>query len=319
MRVDVNIHWNQRSGQPQYQTIDFCNPESGRKVVSFVRTGPEEYEVIIGKKRLISVPVPLSPQSIRYAELAFREENNESRSAVALSYLMFQLSWSLQRSSNAIVHIPPLREMPRRSYTTDRPFVAQSGASTIAVLRSGEGLKEIRRALQDLGMASSINVRKLAPGFVAVTLQDSSSGRLDNLADVGFGVSQVLPILATLATAESDTTVLIEQPELHLHPDAQGRLADVLISLARPKRLKLVIETHSEHMLLRLQRRVAEKIIRSEELAIYFVDSGKVKRASIDNYGRVDNSSIPKGFFEDDWEDLMLMTKAAAEAAARGD
>lgn len=317
MQVDVLFHWNQRSGHPQYQSISFSNPDTRRKVLGFDRAGPEEFEVKSGNKRLLRVPFPLSLQSLRYTELAFRDSGDD-RETVATAFLMYALSSTLQSTSQDIIHIGPLREMPKRAYNTDQPIVTQSGGSAVAVLRSGKGVKQIAWALQELGMANSVSVRKLAPGFVAVTLQDAGSGRFDNLADVGFGVSQVLPILATLATASPYMTVLIEQPELHLHPEAQGRLADVLYSLARSRRLKLVIETHSEHILLRLQRRVAEQIIQPRELAVYFVNSGRVKRAEIDRYGKVDNSAIPKGFFDDDWEDLMLMTKAAAEAVDRG-
>lgn len=121
----------------------------------------------------------------------------------------------------------------------------------------------------------------------------------------------------TLANAEPNTTVLIEQPELHLHPEAQGKLADVLLAFARSRRLRLVIETHSEHILLRLQRRVAETALDPEDLAIYFVDSSKkstkVSRANVDHQGKVDNSAIPGGFFEDDWEDLLELAKAAGK------
>ncbi|MCG7581423.1 DUF3696 domain-containing protein [Mycolicibacterium sp. OfavD-34-C] len=318
MQIDLVIHWNQRSGHSQYQSIAFSNPDTRRKVLSFDRTGPEEFEVKAGSRRLVRVPFPLSLQSLRYTEIALRDKGDD-RETVAISFLMYTLSMSLQNTTQDMIHIGPLREKPKRAYNTDQPVVAQSGGSVVAVLRSGQGVKQIAQALQMLGMANSVSVRKLAPGFVAVTLQDTRSGRFDNLADVGFGVSQVLPILATLATASSFNTILIEQPELHLHPEAQGRLADVMYSFAKARRLKLVVESHSEHILLRLQRRVAERVIEPDDVAVYFVDSGRVKRAGIDRYGKLDNSAIPNGFFDDDWEDLMLMTKAAAEAVDRGD
>lgn len=317
MRVDVDIHWNQRSGYAQYQSVALSNPDTGRKVISFDRSGPKEFEVTMGKDKIVKVPFPLSPQTIRFAEIAFREKNDDDRDSFELSYLMFQLGWALQRSSQRIIHIGPLRDRPRRSYSTDQTGGVQSSIDAIAVLRSGDNIRSIRQAMQTLGLAHSITVKKLAPGFVAVTLQGSPGGRADNLTDVGFGASQVLPILVTLANAEPNTTVLIEQPELHLHPEAQGKLADVLLAFARSRRLRLVIETHSEHILLRLQRRVAETALDPEDLAIYFVDSSKkstkVSRANVDHQGKVDNSAIPGGFFEDDWEDLLELAKAAGK------
>lgn len=314
MHVEIIIHWNRKIGSAQYQTITISNANAREELLRFERYSPEQYDVFIKSKKVVRVDAPLSPKTIRFAELAFNESDRSDKRALNLSFLMYRLSALLQMNTRQLIHIGPLREEPSRSYRTEQLAVARSTDSAVTVLRSGEGLRDIERALQDLGMARSISVKTLAPGFVAVALQDPQSGREDNLADVGFGVSQVLPIIATLATARRGTTVLIEQPELHLHPEAQGRLADVLYSLAASRQLRLVIETHSEHILLRLQRRIAEGKMLPDDLALYFIDAGNVSRSSVDKRGQLDNSAIPAGFFEEDWRDLLKLTEAAAKA-----
>ena len=315
MDVEIVIHWNQRAGEAQYKLISFSPIGADEPIVTLTRRGPDSLSLKVAGERPVNMDVPLSLQAMRFLDLPHRGDQ-PSREDMNLSLGIYYLGLSLQMAAMSIIHIGPLRDIPQRSYRTEQLPTQGQTDSAVAVLRSGAGLKLIERALQDLNMASEIKVRKLAPGFVAVSLHDPESGRADNLADVGFGVSQVLPILATLATAPRDSTVLIEQPELHLHPEAQGALADVLFSLAKARRLRLVIETHSEHLLLRLRRRTAEDTIAPDELAVYFIDQGVVTKAEIDPLGRLDPSAMPSGFFDEDWQDLMRMTEAAAKRTA---
>ena len=92
------------------------------------------------------------------------------------------------------------------------------------------------------------------------------------LTDVGFGVSQVLSVIVLLHCAPEGSTVLLEQPEIHLHPLAQAGLADVIITAAARRKIQIIFESHSKRFLLRLQRRVAERRIESEDVALYFCD-----------------------------------------------
>jgi predicted ATPase len=121
--------------------------------------------------------------------------------------------------------------------------------------------------------------------------------------------------LVTVASAQPETLVLIEQPELHLHPETQGALADVLMRLAAGRGVSLFIESHSEHILLRVQRRIAEGVLKPADVAAYIVDGGKVMRSQIDRLGRLDTTVWPDGFFEEEWTDALRLAEAAAETA----
>jgi predicted ATPase len=135
------------------------------------------------------------------------------------------------------------------------------------------------------------------------------------LPDVGFGVSQILPVLANCATLPEDATLLLEQPEIHLHPFAQAALADVLIDAVKHRNIQIIVESHSEHLLRRIQRRIAEEEFAAEDAALYFchIENGasEADELELDAYGYIKN--WPKNFFGDEMEEVAKMTIAAAE------
>jgi predicted ATPase len=128
--------------------------------------------------------------------------------------------------------------------------------------------------LKHLGLIHTFQVEEIAPGSnrwqARVVTRHGGSEVL--LTDVGFGVSQVLPVITLLLYVPEGSTVLLEQPEIHLHPLAQANLADVLIYAATHRRVQVLLESHSEHLLLRLQRRVAEEALSGNDVKLYFCD-----------------------------------------------
>ncbi len=136
------------------------------------------------------------------------------------------------------------------------------------------------------------------------------------LVDVGFGVSQVLPVVTLLFSAPSGATLLLEQPELHLHPNAQSLLADLLLFVAEKRDIQLIVESHSEHMLRRLQRRIAEAELQfatHDNVRAYFcvpTDTGSdISEVELDRFGQIAN--WPDKFLGDISGDLHTMAKAA--------
>jgi predicted ATPase len=180
--------------------------------------------------------------------------------------------------------------------------------------------------LADLGVIHSFTVRPVAEGrkdyeVLVKTHQDSCEVRL---TDVGFGVSQVLPALVQAFYAPPGSTVWMEQPEIHLHPMAQSNLADVFISAIKSyeanssRNMQLIIETHSEHLLTRLQRRVAEQVISADEVAIYIVNrrgtAADIEALRLNSFGEIEN--WPENFFGDEMGDIAARTLAALQRQA---
>jgi predicted ATPase len=141
------------------------------------------------------------------------------------------------------------------------------------------------------------------------------------ITDVGIGVSQVLPALVLPFYCAPNSIVWMEQPEIHLHPQVQAELADVFITAihagekGKPRNVQLIVESHSEHFLNRLQRRIAEGVIRPEEVAVHFCTKGgeatEMQPLELNLYGDIAN--WPENFFGDEMADLTARTVAAMD------
>jgi predicted ATPase len=182
-----------------------------------------------------------------------------------------------------IIHIPGLRGNPERSYNTSAvgklfPGVFGNYVASIIVAwqeSSDKRLDVLGQALQLLGLTWRIEANPLDATRVELlvarlpTKPKSGRGDLVNVADVGFGVSQVLPVLVALLTAEPGQLVYIEQPELHLHPRAQQALAAILANAAN-RGVQVVAETHSSILLLAVQTLVVEGKLSPEKVKLHW-------------------------------------------------
>jgi predicted ATPase len=174
-----------------------------------------------------------------------------------------------------------------------------------------------------MGLIAGFDVAEIAPesGLFEVHVRVTKGSADVKLTDVGFGVSQVLPVVVQVFYAQPNSTVLIEQPELHLHPSVQASLADLFIDAIRareksaPRRIQLIVESHSEHLLRRLLRRIAEEKLRPDDVAMYFAtrtDKGSIiERLEVDEYGDVLN--WPPDFFGNELEDVAVQAEAGIQ------
>jgi hypothetical protein len=179
----------------------------------------------------------------------------------------------LQRTLSRSEFIGPFRTPPERRYAFGGFSSIRGGPSgeqavdlliTEALLRP-KGPRPLHAAvsfwIRHLKLADSLDVKDIAKRLNLFEVDVAGAGRdtRANLADVGFGVSQVLPVLIQGLLTRRGGMYLVQQPEIHLHPDAQAGLADFFIHLASYGVMP-VVETHSEFLLLRLRRRLAEGI-----------------------------------------------------------
>lgn len=227
-------------------------------------------------------------------------------------------------------YLGPMRRDPERVYLWNGElpsFVGSKGDNTIQVILAslqgfshrGEEMKasathnlisDIGLSLSRLGVASNFVVSSIGEDFsrAEVQLQITPNSSYSSIADVGYGISQVLPVVVACLSVPERSTILLEHPELHLHPSAQAALADLIVETSKSRKLQFIIESHSEHFLLRLQRRMAEaKMVTNDEVALYFCEikpTGEAKATPLetDKYGSIKN--WPKNFFGTETEDI---------------
>ncbi|MFC1541587.1 DUF3696 domain-containing protein [Candidatus Latescibacterota bacterium] len=126
----------------------------------------------------------------------------------------------------------------------------------------------LQEALKKLDIASSINSSDVSPYHSAIKIEDSVTGIKSNLIDVGYGASQVIPVIRAIMSPGRGP-LLIEQPEIHLHPKAQAELSEILCETSIDR--QVIIETHSVHMINRARILVAEGKISPDQVIINFV------------------------------------------------
>jgi predicted ATPase len=146
---------------------------------------------------------------------------------------------------------------------------------------------------------------EITGGLIAISLRDVRTGTLVAPSDVGFGIGQLLPVLVE-GLLDGSQTIAVEQPEIHLHPRLQAHLADFFIESSRSDR-QWIIETHSEALILRLQRRIREGKLNASEVCVLFVEHGKagstISELRLDNRGQFVDE-WPGGFFEESYEEV---------------
>ncbi len=224
------------------------------------------------------------------------------------------LSLAIRRELTTIAYLGPLRRKPERDYVWNKTKPGELGTDGAGFVNAlfdsalhgsksrdpNEIVKEVSSWLARLGVAERLEARQVGRSshYEIVVHKD---GVVANLRDVGIGISQVLPVLTLAFFAPEGSTVLLEEPEIHLHPLAQSVLAELFVEVSRKRRVQFIVETHSEHLFRRLQTLVAKETLSLEDCRMYFVErrgaDAVLKNLELDKYGRV--TQWPDKFFGD--------------------
>ncbi|MEA5477496.1 DUF3696 domain-containing protein [Pseudanabaena galeata UHCC 0370] len=202
-----------------------------------------------------------------------------------------------------LIHVAGLRGNPERTYPVS--YIGQFFTGTFenyvaSIIHSwkvtkDKRLKQLGEALQILGLTWKVDTKQIDDTQVEVrvgrlkTKSNSKSTDMVSIADVGFGLSQTLPVIVALLVAEPEQLVYLEQPEIHLHPRAQANLAQLLVDAAN-RGVRVVVETHCELLIRRVQSLIAEDKIAAEKVKLHWFsqdDNGftKVTTAELDETG----------------------------------
>ena len=246
----------------------------------------------------------------------------------SLTLLANQLAREIEDLFSGVFYIGPLREWPKRIYiaTGEAPQdVGLKGELSVDVLWVQARRKATREKLlgkvnhwmREFGIGSKVELRRVGGNTYSVFFTDPNTRLNVNLADVGFGASQIFPIVVEGFYARDRAMLLVEQPEIHLHPRAQGTLGDLLIDIATSGAGKtLLVETHSEHVLSRIRRRVAEGKLSKDDVIIHYCEPSSsgtmVSQVEINSQGQYTGAGLPLGFFEEGYEESVEHFKALA-------
>ena len=261
----------------------------------------------------------------------------EARSYYQNSDFLGDFELEYEKLMDSLYYLGPLREYPRRLYhraDASPSDVGRRGEHTVAAMLAATRDREMRRLtpgtkgvkkhpfqdviahwLKELDLIHKFHLKEVAKGtnLYRAMVETSESSVATPLTDVGFGVSQVLPALVLLQYVPEGSTVLMEQPEIHLHPAVQSGLADVMLNVAAVRDVQIIVESHSEHLMRRLQRRVAEEKASSKDVKLYFVDSKEGEAHASDlvlnEWGEIEN--WPEKFFGDEMGEIAAIAEAS--------
>ena len=242
-----------------------------------------------------------------------------------------EFSAAFEELFSHVHYLGPVRIQPQRHHHwkgTHPKGIDQWGGGAIDAILSA-GVRKLKSSnkedavliedrisewLQKMELAHSFRViptKSLDDQNYEVRIRKSPSSAEVTLADMGYGLADVLPMLIYFYYVEEGSTLILEQPGVHLHPKVQADLADLLIKVINERNLQILVESHSEHLLTRLQLRIAEQKIGADQTALYFCKNengtSNIKPLELDDLGNIKN--WPKDFFGNVRGDLLKMTR----------
>ena len=225
---------------------------------------------------------------------------------------------------SAVRHLGPVRSYPERLYKipgVDSYFSGLRGEFTHHRLYYQPGLiRLVNNWFDQFDIPYQMAIHKVGDiavsgEHVAVVLVERGSGTPVTLPDVGFGINQILPVIVEgvdFFTGVEGRILCVEQPEIHLHPKLQANLADLFIeTISGRSEKQWIIETHSELIILRIQRRIREGKLNHSDVSVLYVDpnASDTEGSSIAQLRLNENGDFmdhwPGGFFEEGFEELM--------------
>jgi predicted ATPase len=328
-----------KSGQPEIQSLHYLLANGGGDVldVGLARGESRKFALDSLNYRFVMAdgrkwPLEEPEKFYRVSDISMARFKNAG--------FLTDFALATETMLGSLSYLGPLRKHPQRTYqwSGDTPEgVGQMGENTIAAILAAQNegrvfnrgprmskqpfAEFVANWLKDLGVIYSFVVKPVAEGRkeYEVLVKTHAKAPEVKITDVGFGVSQVLPVLVQAFYCPPNSTVWMEQPEIHLHPQVQAELADVFISAIRSREngnarnVQLIVESHSEHFLNRLQRRIAEGEITPNDVAIYFCkragSATELEPLIVNLYGEIEN--WPENFFGDEMADLTARTVAA--------
>jgi predicted ATPase len=245
------------------------------------------------------------------------------KGALRLEQIFSTISRELSEFDEKINFISSFRLHPERTYL-------EQTKSKIKVNNFGDGyldqiiiwetkdkskFNKLITELQKLELLETIKSKRLEGGRYEISVKIKKNGIDTSLSDVGFGISQFLPIIVADFQLAENSTLFIAQPEIHLHPSVQSKFGDYLTNMIKTTKKNYVIETHSEYLLNRIRLAIVKGELKPEDVNIVYVDnelnSNSINKILFTPKGQIINA--PANFFKTYMIDVMEIAINAAE------
>jgi predicted ATPase len=205
-------------------------------------------------------------------------------------------------------YLSAFRQSPQRTYLEKNKASYKIGTEGEGCLdqivewekRSNGKIKELVKVMKDLNLIENIKTKRLSGGRFEVLVKPTNSEMLTSLANVGFGISQFLPVIVADLQLPNDSTLFLAEPEIHLHPSVQSKFGDYVINQINITEKNYIIETHSEYFLNKLRLAIVKGELKKEDVKVYFLenngDDTDVYDVDFKKNGAIKNA--PKSFFD---------------------
>ncbi|KYK30148.1 MAG: hypothetical protein AYK19_18610 [Theionarchaea archaeon DG-70-1] len=322
------------------KTITFKSPTDieqnvvDEKALSEIMKNPEISALYTREKFYY---IPLSSYLTQKLALSYYEtmkgivaERGILEGMIRANHILTAFQETITVAFEKLFYLGPLREYPQRYYlfSDEKPVhVGIKGEKAVEILfvsknTSREIFQNVNSWFKNLGLGE-LSFDRRGPLYTLnvahPTIKKGSQDLKVNIAAGGFGASQLLQVIVEGFYAPENAVIIIEKPEIHLHPRLQAEMGDLLVDIAKTGK-RLIVETHSEYLLLRIQRRIAEGTIDTDDVVVYYFEQTeegtRITKLELDKFGRFIN--WPKGFFEEDLMEAYEHSKAIAEKIDEG-
>lgn len=329
-QVGIEFRWSEH-GQADGSTLfsaRYNKGPAGSAELAYLRLGKDGQGFSVDRRKPGIYRLSLGAQSKPLGQSAdFRPERSFAFSASTLNKLgergdlIKPIGPALLDELGRIIYLGPVRRLAQRDYLWAGRLpahIGDDGAKAVdALIASGVARQLAKKRnqalpeeaqlfektihwLKEMNLADGLSIHALG-NSARYELIIENDGQASNLKDVGVGVSQVIPVIVAALFAQPGHIVIVEEPESHLHPLAQSKLAELFAEVSKERNVQFIVETHSEHLFRRMQTLIAKQQIATNDAAMYFVErkgkSASMRALDLDDFGTVKN--WPPSFFGD--------------------
>lgn len=293
--------------------------ENFRNVVPQKGLKPGEMEEILNVLRSWVKPINITGAKVVEMDKGLMAEDHGA--SVAMSMVLSDISELFKLLNKNLNFVTSFRNPASRTYletTLKDGKVKSSGEGFVMELlnwrdKDRKRYETIIDQLRKLEVLYDIEPKRLDGGNFQVDVKVRKDGVFANLSDVGFGVSQVLPVVVADMELGDESTLMAAQPEIHLHPSVQANLGDYYIHQINNSNKNYVIETHSEYLLNRLRLQIANGTLKADDIRVYYINQvdGQTIFHQIKFCKNGQIEGAPEDFFETYMMDVMNLAMAA--------